>query len=165
MESADNSPLFYAAFQGSPGGPALINPHGNLLDDKCIFTVSFLFPVLFPPRAPILLTGLPKKFILSLFCNILQKNPNKLLGQPNIFPTFLGISPKSCILNRGGSASKGEKLIPRKWGWGKKSYSFYIWSPEIHEVHKEIHSVSVIKTSWVEQLGGENVQEDSSKGR
>ena len=91
MDSADNSALFYAAFQRSLGGPALINPHGNLLDDKCIFIASFLFPALFPPRAPILLTGLPKKFILSLFCHILQKSPNKLLGQPNIFPVFLGI--------------------------------------------------------------------------
>lgn len=83
MESADNSPLFYAAFQGSLGGPALINPHGNLLDDKCIFTVSLkLFHVLFPPRAPILLTGLPKKFILYHSVTSYRKIQTNFLAKP-----------------------------------------------------------------------------------
>ena len=105
------------------------------------------------------------------FCNILQKNPNKLLGQPNIFPIFLGISPKSYILNRGGSASKGEKLIPRKWGWGKNHTLFILGAQKFIQYIKRYtvlarFSRSVVSDSIIGgTIGGKNAQEDSSKGR
>lgn len=108
VESEDNSALLHTALQGPLGGPVLINPHGDLLDDKCILTDCILFRVLFPHLLQ-----------FYLFFQFFSESP-----------------PKSCILSSAGYYLQGGKVGCWRVGLGKKSYSFYIWSPDINTVHK-----------------------------
>ena len=55
--------------------------------------------------------------------------------------TYLSNFSQNHLLNHAfsivlGIASKGAKLVLGVGGWGKKSYSLYIWSPDINTVHK-----------------------------
>ena len=78
--------------------------------------MKILFALSITMNSCILILGWPKSSFI-FFCRKLQKNPNELFGQPNIFDMFLYITIKKFVLTVPGLASESLfKLAPGSFG-------------------------------------------------